>query len=87
MKTGLSLVQLAQELERRATAKQDFVADTRKLHIADDGRLVVDSTGVYPINDIAHSQIAQRLEIPQKYYTRLREKAPILHALNVNHWL
>lgn len=93
MKSGLTLTQLALELERRASAKQDIVADTRKLHIANDGQLVVEGTtpgavvGMFPINDIAHNQIAQRLEIPAKYYNRMLREAPGLHAANVNHWL
>ena len=38
-------------------------------------------------NDVAHRQIAARLEIPAKYYDRMRTEAPQMLAKNVNHWL
>ena len=38
------------------------------------------------VNDIAHGQIAEHTGIPQKYYDRMREKAPELLATNVDAW-
>ena len=38
MKSGLTLVQLAQEIERRANAKKDIVANTSKTTFAATGR-------------------------------------------------
>ena len=91
MKTDLSLTQLAQELERRSGAKQDFVADTRHIEMKDNA-IVSFTYGVgrqmdLAVNDTAHKQIAQRLEIPVKYYERMRSESPQLLAGNVNHWL
>lgn len=38
------------------------------------------------VTDHAHGQIAQRLDIPAKYYNRMRSEAPALLAANVNNW-
>src|SRR5207249_3273087 len=35
----------------------------------------------------AHSQLAELVGIPKAYYDRMREKAPLLFANSVNHWL
>lgn len=40
----------------------------------------------FPVTDHAHSQIAARLDIPSKYYNRMRSYAPELLAANVNNW-
>ena len=90
MKTHLSLSAMAQELESRMKAKQDFLIDTSKLTMtADTNELsfVNGTSHVMPVNNIAHNQIAQRLEIPSKYYERMRANDPALLATNVNTWL
>lgn len=94
MKTGKSLTQLAQELERRAANKIDMVADTRQLHMTDDAQLSIregaiarTSDKTLPVNKIAHNQIAARLDIPAKYYDRMLKETPQLLAENVNTWL
>lgn len=89
MRTDLSLKDLAAELQRRAENKSDYVIDTRKVKMEDDTKLSFDN-GVrhnLEVNDTAHRQIASRLEIPAKYYDRLRSASPALLATNVNHWL
>lgn len=87
MKIGRSLVDLAHEIERQTTAKQDFIADTRKLHLVEDGHtLVADDVGSFQINDHALTQIGERVNIPTKYLRRMQMEAPKLLAANVNHW-
>lgn len=88
MKSGKTLVQLAQELERQATAKRDFTADTRNLEMLPSGELQIEGETVetFPTTDHAQRQIAQRVNIPAKYFNRMREEAPELMAQNVNHW-
>lgn len=88
MKTGKSLTELAMELERQSQVKTDYVADTRNLEMTDEGDLVVQNSSSYEfaVSDLAHSQIAQRLDIPTKYYNRMRAAAPQLLAANVNEW-
>ena len=96
MKNGKSLTELAIEIERRQNAKRDFIADTREVtfdsfspdapqHNKIVPRLVVDGER-FPITDICHRQIGDRTQIPAKYYDRMREEAPQLLGMNVNHW-
>lgn len=87
MKTGKSLTELAQELERRAGAKQDIVADTRKLEMTSTAELSIEGMSTLPVNKIAHNQIAARLDIPAKYYDRMLKETPALLAENVNTWM
>lgn len=46
-----------------------------------------DGTLTFGIRNLAHQQIAQKLQIPQKYYERMAVEAPDLLADNVNHWM
>lgn len=79
MKQDLSLTKLAEELERRSSAKLDFLADTRQLSMTNDssinGLFENDKAMNVMVNDIAHGQIASRLDIPAKYYNRLKSEA------------
>lgn len=90
MKSDMNLTALATELERRSAAKQDYVANTKQLTMTERGHLQFD-TGAgmkdLGLNEIAHNQIAGRLDIPVKYYNRMRREAPGLLATNVNKWL
>lgn len=89
MKTGKTLTELAMELERQSTAKKDFIASTAALEMTNTGELALESNTTFdefPITDHAHSQIAARLDIPAKYYNRMRSGAPALLAANVNDW-
>ncbi len=88
MKTGKSIVELAIELERQSKAKADYIADTRVLAMTDAAELAInnDSHEELTITDHAHTQIAARLDIPAKYYNRMRIEAPHLLAANVNEW-
>lgn len=90
MKTGKSLTDLAAELDRQNKTKRDFVAPTSELEMTQDSpkdlALRVNGYGTFPLRDIAHEQIAGRLQIPQKYYDKMRSDAPSLLTTNVNHW-
>ena len=88
MKTGKTLTQLAQELERQSETKKDFIASTSSLEMTDTGELALesDTTHEFPVTEHAHSQIAARLDIPVKYYNRMHKEVPALLAANVNQW-
>jgi hypothetical protein len=90
MKTGKSLSELAAEIERQRSPdnKQDYIADTTAVTMNDDVTLSIAGNGAaMPLNGIAHRQLAERIQIPAKYYDRMRAEAPHLLARNVNHWL
>jgi len=67
MKQGKkSLVELAQEIVRRADTKRDFTADTREMQVVpgsgdwsdwDSVNLEIKNMGSWPINDHTHGQI------------------------------
>lgn len=96
MKAGKTLSELAVEVKRQRDEKRDFVGPTTALTMGEDGpqvdakasrmNLRVGKGLAFGINDLAHEQIADRLEIPRRYYERCRHAAPGLLADNVNHW-
>ncbi|MCE5229031.1 DUF945 domain-containing protein [bacterium] len=96
MKTGRSLSEIAAELERQQNAKRDFIADTRKIameiHEAEPvaGAMLRFGTNGhterFPITEICHRQIGDRVGIPDRYYNRMLAEAPGLLTTNVNHW-
>jgi len=88
MKEGRSLQELAVEIQRQQNAKQDYLADTDSMSMNDDGKFIVDGLNDnFNVNYIAHQQIGQYLEIPSRYYDKMRTESPVLLSQNVNHWL
>lgn len=89
MKAGLTLTQLAAEIERQAEAKRDFVAPASHVAVTvQDGapKLQV-GNGVYELNKVANEQLAEYAGIPAAYYRRMATEAPQLLANNVNRWM
>ena len=90
MKTGRTLTELAQEIERQRESKIDYIAPTpAALMIAPaGGEVQLDLQGHMPLalNDLAHRQVSDHTGIPAKYYDSMRAQAPALLATNVNHW-
>lgn len=87
MKTGRTLTELAQEIDRQAKAKRDLVADTRVLTITPQLKLrVEDGAHEFNLTPLAHRQIGEHVGIPKAYYDRMRETQPELLAQNVNTW-
>lgn len=93
MKQKKTIIQLAQELERQRLARKDFIADTRSLQVQTDGgrsrlHIQMDQTEEnFWLNELAHKQLAERLQIPQKYYHKMRFEYPSLLDENINSWL
>ena len=93
MKTGKSITELAQEIQRQADSKRDFLVSTQDLRVdATPGlpvRLVVsgaDDLAPLEIGATAHQQIATEAGIPKPYYDRMLAEQPELLARNVNTW-
>lgn len=90
MKTGLTLSQLAAKIEANKELKQDYIADTSEttMQVQSDKTIVLElpNQDTLPILPLAHEQIGSRLDIPRKYYDRMRSAAPDLLATNVNAW-
>jgi hypothetical protein len=91
MKNGRfnSLTALATELERRAEAKRDYVADTRHVvaEVSEDKVKLAVGDEQFDINDLAHRQIGEATNVPAVYYDKMRKDAPDLLATNINRWL
>lgn len=88
MKTGLTLQELAKEIERQSNSKKDYVLNTKSLTMTDDALLNIEgSSEAMEATGIAHEQIAARLDIPRSYYNRLKEQDKPLLARNVNKWM
>lgn len=87
MKTGRTLMELAQELERQRGAKKDIVADTRHISLdqtSDNGFALAVGDDSFGITDHTHQQIGHRLNIPRRFYTMLQESHPDILQHNVN---
>ena len=94
MKSGRSLVNLAQELERQLGTKQDLVVPSSVLQCrTDEGghlKMMVEArTGIseYGVNRLARHQLADKLKIPYAYFERMRVEQPTLLDNNLNTWL
>jgi hypothetical protein len=86
MKSGLTLQQLAAEIERRSAAKKDMVVSTKNIEMTENLDLIVADRDQVKINKVAHDQIAAHTEIPKKYYDKMLADDPRLLANNVNTW-
>ena len=94
MKQGLkSIENLYEELICQREMRKDLIADTKSLTAnTEQGKTVITvNTGTdlldYQVTEIAHRQIAERLNIPFKYYERMRTDFPMLLDANINGWL
>lgn len=93
MKQGKSLTELAQELERRAALKKDFVTSTSNINteiVGEDTekRMVIglDGHGYFEPTEHTSRQIAARAGIPWNYYNKVMMDSPELLQTNVRHW-
>lgn len=97
MKTGKDLVALATEIERRSHTKKDFAAPVDRFSMEYEN-IPADEDGTtapvldlgkdrYPLTTLAHTQLAEYLEIPTAYYKRMLADQPGLLTRNVNAWL
>lgn len=86
-KNGMSLQDLAREIERIEAGKKDLVVPTTKMSMFSGRDLFIEGAGTYELSTLAHEQIGARLNIPRDYYRRMQEREPFLLDQNVNTWL
>ena len=87
MKEGRSLQELAAELDRQSKSKKDFLVDTGAMLVSTEQSVTsmqVADQGEFPVSTHAHGQIAEQLEVPKKYYDRIRGEFPALYDNTVN---
>jgi Domain of unknown function (DUF932) len=90
MKSGLTLIELAQELIAQQESKRDFHAPTSSLSMLGNGNFHLETNNgseEMPATPYAHAQMASRLSIPKTYYDRMKQQSPDLLSANVNYWL
>jgi hypothetical protein len=93
MKSGRSLTAMAEELTRQQHAKRDLIVPSLLMHYETGGdgatALVVeeDTPQRYAVTELARRQLADKLNIPFKYFERMRTGEPDLLDRNVNTWL
>lgn len=94
MKHGMTLTALAEELTRQQRVKRDLVVPSALMHHETDDSgatalLVeeVDAPRRYAVTELARRQLAEKLNIPFKYFERMRTDEPKLLDRNVNTWL
>lgn len=92
MKKGLTLQEMAAEIDRQSKQKADYLVDTRTVQMESCGGQVylnMQGNEIEPleINQIAHRQIGTHLKIPADYYDRMLSEYPDLLSHNVNSWL
>jgi hypothetical protein len=85
------LVPVFRELKRQRETRKYLIVDSHSLKaVAEPERIVIDvpKYGGYPLTQWAHGQLAEKVQIPQKYYSRMLDaKNYRLLADNVNTWL
>lgn len=82
-----SMEAFAKEIEKMEATKNDFLAPSSKIRLAQDRVIEIeDDEHQYEVTDFAHGQIADKCQIPRKYYAKMAE-IPGLRTLNVNAWL
>lgn len=85
-----SLETLVATLQAQEKTKKDYIAHPGNIFL-NRGNLTFfrNEPGKidYTITDYAHSQLAEKLNIPKKYYDRMRSEAVDLLDSNANHWL
>ena len=87
----MRLQNLIEELERQKPLKWDQKIESSNLGMVLDGnqvRFQIDGKdNPFLITRPCHNQIAERLEIPVRYYSKMDSEAPELLIENVNTWL
>lgn len=94
MREGRSLVDLARELDRQRHAKEDLLVSSALIHhetgAGGSSEIAIEDNETlrrYGITDVARRQLAEKLNIPFKYFERMRAEQPELLDSNVNTWL
>lgn len=89
MKDGRSINDLAVEIQRQASTKKDYIANTAGVEVIPyegDVAFGLKDVGEFKVNKIAHDQVATHTKIPTNYYERCRKEAPELLGANIREW-
>lgn len=92
MKLGMSLQELAVELDRQSNAKMDYMASSKQVSVVPigKGRAHMTLEGIendYAIDQNTHNQLGTFLEIPNKFYHKILNEHQDIYADTVNRLL
>jgi hypothetical protein len=79
------LVAIVEKLELQRASQHDIVVPAGHLHY--EGGILYAEEESFTVNELAHEQIASKLEIPIGYYRKMKSENSDLLAKNVNGWL
>jgi hypothetical protein len=85
MKTGMLIADFAEKVKSDKAHARDFIADTRSMRLSENGRVLYVEDRPFSPTNILHRQVSERLQIPAKYYDRMKVDHPRLLAENVNY--
>ncbi len=86
----MKIDEMVKELNRQKPLKVDKKVPSRNLEmmtVDNEARLRIEGGFPWPVTRACHAQLAERLDIPVKYYHRMVAETPELLAENVNTWL
>ena len=86
----MNLQSLIEELERQKPLKWDKKTNSSELEMTlvdDKPMFQLPGDQIHSISNSCHVQIAEKLEIPVKYYRKMECEATDLLVKNVNKWL
>jgi hypothetical protein len=88
----MDLRSLVEELKRQKENSLDIISKDEDMRAIPDNKfgllLRIANKGAWPLTEWAHSQLAEKLEIPKRYYDRIRESKKFeLLSENINAWL
>lgn len=90
MKMGDNFENFVARIHKEDAIKQDWIVPANEIKMLDefDGPCQLQtSQGVFELNEHAHKQLAEKLQMPTAYYNKLRRESPDVLAHNVNLWL
>jgi len=86
MKQGLSVEEVDNLITAQAKLKRDYLIPTSEMQMVDVNHISVPKQNkIYSLQELAHAQLATRLDIPKAYYDKHREKNPDLIEATVNY--
>ena len=87
MQKRKSLIELATAVEDMANSKRDFIVPSSKMEMSWTDNSLKFGDVTTQIGTVAHEQLSAKLDIPKRYYDKMRQTEPALLASNVNTWL
>lgn len=92
MKTGKTIVELANEISRQQNAKRDFLINANKVSaFVHESKLnlgfpIDQDLFMGELTSNGHIQLGSYCDIPKKYYDKMMSH-PDLLSKNISHWL